>query len=106
MKITKTKEVVKEYKEIQKGSYFFTCQEGILHKFMLSEEDEDGIYEYFYETLNNYNNQYWIKVKKDFITDAEELPYKVSAFFRDVSGKVITRDEYNKEREEVLKRLI
>ena len=106
MNIQINKEIVKEYKEIQNGIYFFTCQEGTLHKFMLSEEDEDGIYEYFYETLSGYNNEYWIKVRKDFITDAEELPYKVSAFFRDVSGEVITRDEYNEEREEVLKRLI
>lgn len=106
MKIAKTKEVIKEYKEVQNGVYFFVCEEGILHKFMLSEEDEDGIYEYFYETLNSYYNQYCIKVKREFITDVEELPYKVSAFFRDTSGEIITQDEYNKEREKVLKKLI
>ena len=105
MKITKTKEVVTEEIEIKAGTYYFECHEGNYHKITLLEYDDEIGTEYFYESVENYNSPYGIRVRKDFIVDEEELPYKFSGFIREISGKKIEKEDYYKEREDILKRL-
>lgn len=105
MKITKTKEVVTEEIELLSGTYYFECQEGNYHKISLSEYDDEIGMEYFYESVENYNSPYGIRVRRDFIAEEEELPYKFSAFIREISGKKIDKEEYEQQKQEVLSRL-
>lgn len=74
MKITKTKEVITEQIEPQLGTYYFECEQGSLHKIILTEHDD--YIDYFYESVESYNSPYGITVRKDSIVDEEELPYK------------------------------
>ena len=104
MKITKKKEVITEEIELLSGTYYFECQEGNYHKISLSEYDDEIGMEYFYESVENYNSPYGIRVRRDFISE-EELPYKFSAFIREISGKKIEKEEYEQQKQEVLCKL-
>lgn len=105
MKITKQKEVITEEIEVSPGEYYFKCDNDIYYKMVL-EEDEDGIY-YNQEAVENFYDVWAIRVRKDsIIFGEEELPYKFSAFIRGISGRKIEKEDYDKEREEVIKRLI
>jgi len=102
MKITKKKEVVTEEIELLPGTYYFECYEGSYHKIVL-EEDEG--FDYVLESIENYASPYGIRVRKDFIVDQEELPYKFEAFILGKSGKKIEKEEFEKERQEILEKL-
>ena len=104
MKITKKKEVVPEEIEVEEGTYYFECQEGIVHKMVLTEEEDTT--DYFYESVESYLNNYGVRVRRDSITDGEELPYKFSAFIRGVSGKKIEREEFEEQKKQVIERII
>ena len=95
MKITKKKEVITEEIELLSGTYYFECQEGNYHKISLSEYDDEIGMEYFYESVENYNSPYGIRVRRDFISEEEELPYKFSAFIREISGKKLKKRSMN-----------
>lgn len=105
MKVTKKKEVVTEEIDLQPGTYYFECSEGSLHKMVLTEYDDEGL-DYFYETVDSWGSPYGIRVRKDVIFNEEELPYKFSAFIREISGKKIGKEEYDTEKEETLKRIL
>ena len=105
MKITKKKEIVTEEIELLSGTYYFECHEGNYHKITLSEYDDKVGMEYFYESVENYNSPYGIRVRRDFISEEEELPYKFSAFIREISGKKIEKEEYEQQKQEVLGKL-
>ena len=105
MKITKTKEVVTEEIEVELGTYYFECQEGLIYKMILTEYDDDGI-DYFLEEVSSWGSPYGIRVRKDTIFEEEEVPYIFSAFIRGISGEKITKEMYEQEREETLKRII
>lgn len=104
MKLTKIKEVVKEEIEVNSGECYFECSEGSYHKMILTTYDDDGL-DYFLESVENWSSPYGIRVRKDTIFDAEELPYKFSAFIREISGKKIEKEEFYKVKQEVLNRL-
>lgn len=104
MKLTQKKEIVVEEIDIKPGTYYFECFEGVYHKMILTVYEEEGL-DYFLEEVYNFGSPYGIRVKKDTIFDAEELPYKFQGFLRKISGKKITKEEFEKEREDVLKRL-
>ena len=95
MKITKKKEIVTEEIELLSGTYYFECHEGNYHKITLSEYDDEVGMEYFYESVENYNSPYGIRVRRDFISEEEELPYKFSAFIREISGKKLKKRSMN-----------
>lgn len=105
MKITKKKEIVVEEVEVQIGTYYFECHEGILHKIVLEQESDDSI-EYIMESVENYNSPYGIRVREDYALEEDGLPYKFSAFLLGISGKKVEKGEYDTERENVIKRLI
>lgn len=102
MKITKKKEVVTEEIELLPGTYYFECYEGSYHKIVL-EEDEG--FDYILESIENYNSPYGIRVRKDFIVDEEELPYKFSGFIREVSGKKIEKEDFEEQKRQVIERI-
>jgi hypothetical protein len=105
MKVIKKKEVVVEEIEVSSGEYYFECQEGISHKMVLTDYDDGEGLDYFYEFIENYNNNYGIRVRKDTVFDGEEFPYKFSAFMRAISGKKIEKEKFEKEKQQVLERL-
>ena len=104
MKIEKTKEVVTEEIDVQPGTYYFECQEGILHKMILTDYGEEGL-DYFLESVEQWGSPYGIRVRKDSVFNGEEFPYKFSAFIREISGKKITKRDFDKVKQQVLKRL-
>ena len=104
MKITKKKEVVSEEIEVDAGTYYFQCQEGAVHKMVLIDDDQVGM-DYFLESVESWGSPYGIRVRKDFITDEEEFPYKFSAFIREISGKKIEKGEFEQQKQEVIKRI-
>lgn len=105
MKITKKKEVVIEEVEVQIGTYYFECHEGILHKMVLEQENDDSI-EYTMESVENYNSPYGIRVREDYALEGDDFPYKFSCFLLGISGKKIKKEEYDREKDKTLKRLI
>ena len=105
MKITKTKEVVTEEIEINSGEYYFECQEGVLYKMILTDYDNGEGLDYFYESVESYNNNYGIRVRTDTAFDGEDFPYKFSGFIRGISGKKIEKEDFNKVKQQVLERL-
>jgi len=99
MKIIKTKEVVKEEIEVLDGVYYFE-KDLICNKIKL----EDG--EFTMETLLNFSSPLGIKVVEDYVEeDGYNLPYAFKQFILGESGKKIEKEEYYKEREDILKRL-
>ena len=104
MKITKKKEVITEEIEVEVGTYYFECQEGTVHKMVLVNDDQIGI-DYFLESVESWWSTYGIRVRKDFITDEEEFPYKFSAFIREISGKKIEKEEFEQQKQEVINKI-
>ena len=104
MKIIKKKEVVIEEVEVQIGTYYFECHEGIFHKIMLEQESDDSI-EYIMESVENYNSPYGIIVREDYALEGDDFPYKFSAFLLWISGKKIKKQEFEQQKQEVINRL-
>lgn len=103
MKITKTKEVVTEEIEVQQGEYYFDIQ-ARSHKMTVGETDEDGYTKYKMETLNNFGNIYSIRVYDDEC-NSEEVPYDFKQFILGEAGKKITKEEFDFEKQDILKRI-
>jgi hypothetical protein len=103
MKVINKKEVVVEEIEVSPGEYYFECQEGISHKMVLTDYDDGEGLDYFYEFIENYNNNYGIRVRKDTVFDGEEFPYKFSAFMRAISGKRLKKKSLRKKNKKYLK---
>lgn len=103
MKIVKKKEVVTEEIELLPGIYYFECYEGNYHKIVL--EEDEGL-DYILESVENYASPYGIRVRKDFIVDQEELPYKFLAFILGTSGKKLKKEEFEEQKKQVIERLI
>jgi len=104
MKITKTKEVVTEEIEVKAGIYYFDIQLRS-YKMIIEETDEDGYTKYKMETLNNFGNNYSIKIYEDECT-SENPPYEFKQFYLGEAGRKIEKEEFDKERQEILKRII
>jgi hypothetical protein len=104
MKITKTKEIVTEEIEIKAGTYYFEDEDIISHKFILNEPDDDYT-EYSVETLRSSYNNYGIRIVEEGAWDSDQLPYTFKQFILGVGGKEITEEEFNKEKQEILKKL-
>jgi len=104
MKITKTKEVITEEIEVVPGTYYFEDENIIAHRFIL-KEPEDEYSEYMLETLYSNSNKVGIIIREDGTWDDEHLPFVFSQFITGNGGKQITKEDFEKERQEVLKRL-
>lgn len=105
MKVVKKKEIVSEEIDVQSGTYYFECHEGASHKIVLDDYENVQEIEYYLESVENYRSPFGIRVRTDIIYDGEEFPYKFSAFIRGISGKEITKEEFKKEKQEVLEKL-
>ena len=105
MKITKTKEVVKEEVEIKAGTYYFKCQDGEFHKMELGETDEENVTNYRCTYVSNFLDIFAVKVKEDYTFDGEDLPYEFSAFIREISGQKIEKEEFEEQKQIVISKL-
>ena len=105
MKITKKKEVVTEEIEIKAGTYYFKCQDNEFHKMELGETDDNGVTNYKCTYVSNFSDIFSIKIREDYTFDEEHLPYKFSAFIREISGKKIEKEEFEQQKQEVISRL-
>lgn len=105
MKIIKKKEIISEEIEVSIGTYYFECHEGSYHKIELTDYDNGEGMEYIIESVENYVTPYGIRVRTDVIFDGEEFPYKFSAFIREISGKKIEKEEFEQQKQEVIKRI-
>ncbi len=103
MKITKTKEVITEEIELKAGTYYFEDDNMIVHKLVLGE-DEDNMIDYKLESVRNFSNIYSVTVKDDSAWDEDDLPYVVKQFFIGAAKK-IEKEEYYRERAELLERI-
>jgi hypothetical protein len=104
MKITKTKEVVTEDIEVKAGTYYFEDDDIISHKFTLAEPEEDYT-EYIIETLRSSYNNYGIRIVEDGAWYSDQLPYTFKQFILGIAGKEITKEDFDKEKQEVLDKL-
>ena len=106
MKITKKKEIVTEEIEVEAGTYYFQCQEGAVHKMVLTyyDDEAEGV-DYNMESVESWFSPYGIRVRKDIAFDEEEFPYKFSAFIREISGKKIEKEEFEQQKQQVIKRI-
>jgi len=104
MKITKTKEIITEEVQIKTGTYYFEDENIIAYKFVLHEPEEDYS-EYELETLQSYANLNSIKIKEDGAWDENDLPYVFKQFILGISGKEILKEDYYKERQQILEKL-
>lgn len=104
MKIVKLKEVVTEEIELKVGTYYFEDENIVSHKFTLSEP-EDEYSDYTLEILQGFSNVTGIRIKEGGAWDEEDLPYAFKQFILGVAGKEITKEEYDKERQEILDKL-
>jgi hypothetical protein len=104
MKITKTKEVVTEDLEIIPGEYYFEDEYKVIHKFILKEADDDCS-DYIQETLHKSHQLNGIRVHNSYAFDENDLPYAFKQFILGISGKKIEKEDYYKERKQILEKL-
>jgi hypothetical protein len=104
MKITKTKEVVTEEIEVKPGEYYFEDSDSRTFKMVFGETDKDGYTKYKLETLNNFGNIYSVRVYDDECS-SEDVPYDFKQFILGEAGKKITKEEFEYEKQDILKRL-
>jgi hypothetical protein len=105
MKITKTKQVVTEEIEVNPGTYYFSCAEQNYNKIVLEQDNGEDVTDFIFETVIPNSDLYGIRIRKDWVTDEEDLPYKFLEFILGKSGKKIEEEEYNEVKQEILKRL-
>ena len=105
MKITKTKKVITEEIELKPGEYYFICNDGMYYKTIITQQCGALFIDFEYEQVENFSDAWSIRARKDFTYDEDELPYKFSAYIREVGGKKITKEEFEKQRHEVLNKL-
>lgn len=105
MKVTKTKEVITEKIELKAGEYYFMCNDAMYYKVKIIDSPEEASIDFEYEQVENFSDAWSIRARKDFAYDEDELPYKFSAYLREVGGKKITKEEFEKQRHEVLNKI-
>lgn len=104
MKITKTKKTVIEDIDVQPGSYFFQDENAMYSKLVLGES-EDDYSKFTLEILTNFSDVWGIRFREDGAWDESDLPYGFRQFILGVGGKKIEKEEYYKERAEILEKL-
>ena len=104
MKITKTEKIAVVEVEIQPGTYYFEDEYRVIHKFTLKEA-EDDCSDYIQETLHKSHALYGIKVYNSYAYDENDLPYVFKQFILGISGQKIEKEDYYKERKEILDKL-
>ena len=105
IKLTKEKEVLKEEIEIEAGAYYFESKEAT-YKITVNEPDENSCIDFLMEEIVNFSNIYSLKIKDDYAYEGDSLPYSFLAFiFGKENYKEITEEEFNQQKQEVIKRL-
>lgn len=104
MKVTKTKKVVIENIEVSTGTYYFECDSHIARKFTLFEKVDES-QEFIFETLFNFSNKTGINMLEDTAWDENDLPYDFKQLILGIAGKKIEKEEYYKERQQILHKL-
>lgn len=98
MKIVKKKEIVKEEIEVEIKDYYFDV-ELVLYKVQFKDSKN-----YTMETLHNFAN---IKtIKSESYDEYDDIPYRFETYLLGKGGKEISKEEYNLEREEIIKELL
>ena len=104
MRITKTKDVITENIEVNSGTYYFECDSHIARKFTLLEKT-DVSQEFIFETLYNFSNKIGINMLEEDAWDENDLPYDFKQFILGILGKKIEKEDYYKERQQILDKL-
>jgi hypothetical protein len=104
MKIIRNKEIVKEEVEIPSGVYYYEVD---LRSYRMSfgDTDEHGYTKYELVSLSNFSNVTAIRVHEDECT-SEDVPYDFKQFILEGMGRKITEEEFNIEKQEILKRVL
>ena len=106
IKITKEKEVIKEDIEIESGTYYFESKEAT-YKITIKEPDENNYIDFIMEEIINYSNICSFKIRDDYVYEGDTLPYSFLAFILGKENyKKITEQEFEQQKQEVIKRLL
>lgn len=104
MKITKTKQIVTEEIEVSPGTYYFEDEDLITYKMVLQKQGDDEYSDYKLEIVKNFGNVFGITFRDDCM-DKDSVPYQFKNLILGISGKKIEKEEFYKERTEVLNKL-
>ena len=103
IKLVKEKEVVKEEIEIPFGIYYFN-DDADYCKIELTYTEDDFI-KHKLTRLQDFNNLYGVRVFEDESYKGENIPYAFKKFIFGGSKNQITEQEYEQQKQEVIKRL-
>ena len=104
MRVIIKKEIVKGEIEIPPGEYYFECSDGLYHKITVYQTE--GITtDYILESVENYSDFWGIRCRKGWSDNDDNVPYKFSAFIREISGKKIEKETFEQQKQEVIKKL-
>ena len=106
IKLTKEKEVIKEDIEISFGTYYWEDSHLDSYKIIIYEnEDFENYVDFKMERVMNSGNIWGIKIELDYC-DTEDLPYVFKQFIFGGKKNEITEEEFNQQKQEVIKRLL
>ena len=106
IKLTKEKEVIKEDIEISFGTYYWEDSHLDSYKIIIYEnEDFENYVDFKMERVMNSGNIWGIKIELDYC-DTEDLPYVFKQFIFGGKKNQITEEEFNQQKQEVIKRLL
>ena len=91
--------------DVQPGTYYFEDEYVSSNKFTLMHI-EDGYQDFTLETLYFQSNKFGVIIREDGAWDEEDLPYNFKQFILGEAGKDITKEEFEKEKQEVINRIV
>jgi len=106
MKITKETKVIEEEVEFKAGTYFWTDNNLILYKIEILDYEQwrEEWVKFKMYALFNFANNYGIKILDDDGA-IEDIPYAFKQFILGGRKREITEEKFEKEKQEILKRL-
>lgn len=104
MKITKKKEIISEEVQVIPGTYYFE-NDLIVYKMEIGEP-KDGWSEFRQEKVVSFSDKFGISVEQDDLYSEDDIPYYFKQFYLGIQGKKIEKEEFYKEKEDVLKRIL
>jgi hypothetical protein len=104
IKLIKEKEVIKEEVEIPFGIYYFN-DDGVDCKIELLDDGDDFV-EHRLTRLEDFNNFYGVRVFEKASLYGEDIPYSFKKFIFGGRKNEITEQEFEQQKQEVIKRLL
>lgn len=105
MRITVKKEVISEQVDVKPGTYYFSDDNLVYYKAVISEEDKNGITLFRLEYTKSFSNVYGITVREDELYEGDEMDYSFKQFYLGLAGQKIEKEEFEEEKQDILKRL-